>query len=148
MWDTYAGCCRRRDRLAAGGAAAAYTAARPPAPAPAAPQPPYAGQPQYGAAPPGAPQYGYVKESGPWGRLFDFSFQGFVTPSSLKMLYIIVLGLIGLYVLFNIILVAMIGGRYAVISFFISLCAAVLWFFLSRVFFELMATVLRIRDKN
>ncbi len=103
---------------AAAAAAAAYSAPRPSTPPPAAPAG-YAPQPQYGAAPP--PQYGYSQERGGWSRLFDFSFQGFVTPGTLKTLYVINLALIVLYVLFNIIYVAMAGNRFSVIAFFISL---------------------------
>jgi hypothetical protein len=124
--------------------AAAPAPAPGPAPAYVAPQP-YAPQPQYGAAPP--PQYGYAPPRDGWGRLFDFSFQGFVTPGTLKMLYLINLALIGLYVLFNIILVSMAGNRFTIIAFFISVFVAGFWFFLSRIIFELMATALRIRDK-
>ena len=58
-----------------------------------------------------------------------------------------VLGLIGAYVLFNIVLVAMAANRFTIIAFFISLFVAGLWFFLSRVFFELIATVMRMRSK-
>ena len=142
---------------AAVGAATAYTAAHASTPPPTTPppygaQPQYSPQPQYGApqygaqAPSGAPQYGYAPDRGGWGKLFDFSFQGFVTEGTLKTLYLINLALIGLYVLFNIIYVAMAGNRFTVISFFISLFVAIFWFFLSRIIFELMATAMRIRD--
>jgi antibiotic biosynthesis monooxygenase (ABM) superfamily enzyme len=83
-----------------------------------------------------------------WSRLFDLSFKGFLTPSTLKMTYVIVLSLIILYVVFNIILVAMAGNRFTVISFFISLFVAILWFFVTRVVFELVATVMRMRNKS
>lgn len=145
-------------------AAAAYTAARaatppPTTPPPTAPpsynapqygaEPQYGMQGQYGAPAPGAAaQYGYVRERSGWGKLFDFSFQGFVTESTLKTLYFINLAAIGLFVLFQIIYVAMAGNRYTVIQFFIWLFAAVFWFFLSRIIFELMATAMRIRDRE
>ncbi|MBN1460360.1 MAG: DUF4282 domain-containing protein [Armatimonadetes bacterium] len=151
-------------------AAAAYTAARaatpppttPPPTAPpsySAPQhgaaPQYGAEPQYGMqgqygapAPGGAAQYGYARDRSGWGKLFDFSFQGFVTEGTLKTLYIINLAAIGLFVLFQIIYVAMAGNRYTVIQFFIWLFAAVFWFFLSRIIFELMATAMRIRDRE
>jgi hypothetical protein len=127
---------------AAAGPAAAYAAARPSAPPVTAP-PAYGAQAQYGA-----PQYGYAQERGGWGKLFDFSFQGFVTASTLKVLYIINLALIGLYVLFEIIYVAMTGDKYSVVQFFISLFVAAFWFFLSRIIFELMATAMRMGDKS
>lgn len=121
----------------------------PPASPSSATPPPYGGQAHYSAAPQyGAPQYGYAEERGGWGKLFDFSFQGFVTPGTLKTLFIVNLAAIGLFVLFHIIYVAMNGSRYTVIAFFIALFTAVFWFFLSRVIFELMATAMRIRDKG
>ena len=133
---------------AAAPAAAAYAAARPSTPPPTTP-PPYGTQPPYGAVPPvGAPQYAYEPKREGWGRLFDFSFQGFATPATLRTAYVVVVGLIGLYVLFNIIYVAMAGNRFSVIAFFISLFVAGILFFLSRVLFELMATVNRIRDRG
>ena len=153
---------------AAAAGAAAYQAPRPSTPPPSA-QPAYSQQQSYGAqygsqssysTPPaaqaGQPQYGYAqgeevyrrREANGWGKLFDLSFQGFVTPSTLKAVYMIVLGLIGAYVLFNIIYVAMFANRFTIISFFISLFVACLWFFLSRIFFELVATVMRMRSKD
>jgi Domain of unknown function (DUF4282) len=148
--------------MAAASSAAAYQTAPPVTPPPA--QPSYSQQAGYGAtygaqpgysAPP-AGQYGYAppeeayrrRESGGWSKLFDSSFQGFVTPATLRAVYWIVLGLICLYVLFNIILVAMAGNRFTIIAFFISLFAAALWFFIARVFFELVATVMRMRNKE
>jgi hypothetical protein len=160
--------CGTRMPPAVAAAPAAAAAAYQAAPAPAA-QPAYSQQPGYGAppaggqygaqpaytAPPAAGQYGYAapedpyrrREAGGWGKLFDLSFQGFVTPTTLKQIYFVVLGLIGAYVLFNIVLVAMFANRFSIISFFISLFVAGLWFFLSRVFFELIATVMRMRSK-
>ncbi len=152
--------------------AAAYQAPRAPAPPQAPPQAPppppgvqpgyapqsgyapgYGAQPGYGAPPAG--QYGYSgaeepprRASSGWGRMFDLSFKGFITPSTLKATYVIVLGLIILYVVFNIILVAMAGNRFTVIAFFISLFVALLWFFVTRVLYELVATVMRMRNKS
>ena len=147
----------------AAGAAAAYQPARPAAPVQAPPpapssQPGYGSQAGYGAQPgysaPPAGQYGYAggeqyrRESGGWGKLFDLSFQGFVTPKTIKAIYVVILGLIGLYVIFNIIYVAMAGNRYTVIEFFISLFVAGLWFFATRVLFELMATIMRGKNRD
>lgn len=146
---------------AAAGAAAAYTAARPATPPPAASSsytgqgpygaaPQYAPPPQYGAQPGyQAPPYGYAEPRDGWGKLFDFSFQGFITAGTLKTLYIINLGLIGAYLVFNIILAAIspFEGGYVAMYFLISLFVTGFWFFLSRIIFELMATALRIREK-
>lgn len=94
-----------------------------------------------------APQQMPGGDQGSWGKLFDLSFQGFIGKSTLKTVYAVIMGLIGLWVIFEIVLVAMLGGKYAVISFFISIFMAGFCFFISRVVFELMATVMNLRDK-
>jgi hypothetical protein len=148
--------------------AAAYQAARPATPPPATPPPaaqqgyaqpanygaPYGAQPGYSAPPAG--QYGYApaeepyrrREPSGWGKLFDTSFQGFLTPATLKGVFWIMQGLIALYIVFNIVLVAMAGNKFTVIAFFIYLFVAFLWFFLVRVLFEVAATVMRMRNKD
>jgi hypothetical protein len=63
------------------------------------------------------------------------------------MLWWVVLGLIGLYVLFNIILVAMAGNKFTIVEFFISLFFAGFLFVASWVLFEGVGLALRLRDK-
>lgn len=157
-------CGTRMPPASVAAGAAAYQTAPPSTPPPPSVQPPYtqqagygnqyAAQPGYGA--PAAGQYGYApaeepyrrRESSGWGKLFDSSLQGFVTPATLRAVYWIVLGLIALFVVFNIVFVAMAGNRFTVIAFFISLFLAGLWFFTTRILFELMATVMRQRNKE
>jgi hypothetical protein len=130
-------------------AAPAYSAAQAPSPG-AAPPPPYGAQPPYGTTPSAAPQYGYpaggeryrTHSEGP------FAFVGSMKRSTFKLLWWIVLGLIGLYVLFNIIEVAIVGGKVAVIAFFASLFFAGFLFVVSWVLFEGVGLALRRRDKE
>ena len=77
-----------------------------------------------------------------------FDFAGMLTRGRLKLLWWIVLGLIGLYVLFNIIYVAMAGNRFTVIAFFISLFVAGFMFVVSWVLFEGLGIALHLRDKS
>ncbi|NLO26776.1 MAG: DUF4282 domain-containing protein [Actinobacteria bacterium] len=131
---------------AAAGAAAAQSAAQAPHPPSYGTQPPQ----QYAPPPPeyGAPQYAYARESGYWGHLFDFSFQGFVTRRSIKTLYTIVLGLIAAYVVLSIVILAFGANRWSVVNFLIALVLAALYIFWSRILFELIASVLRLNERS
>jgi hypothetical protein len=137
--------CGTRMPVAAAGAAAAYAAAHPYTPPPVGVPP---GPVPPGALPPYAAQgqYGYPRERGFWSRLFDFSFQDFIAPKSIQMLYIITLVLIGLYVVFSIVYGFMFTSRIGVIGLFVALVVAALMLFWSRVMLELVAVVFRMRD--
>ena len=144
-------CGTRMPAAPAPAAAAAYAPAPAPAPGPAAPAPPYAPRAPYGATTPPEPQYGYAappREQYRGGGQGLFSFGGSITRSTLKLLWWIVLGLIGLYVLFNIISVAMNGNKYTVIAFFASLFFSGFLFVASWVLFEGVGLALRMRDKG
>jgi hypothetical protein len=119
-----------------------------------------AGAYQSGAYPPGTPPpYGYAaqaqyaspKEPSPWGKLFDLSFQGFVTRGSLKVLYIFTMVVLGLYWLFSLIFSAIaadrIGGFWC-IGIFSSLFITALMLVWTRVMLELVTTVEKIRDDS
>ncbi len=56
-----------------------------------------------GPSGPGAPRYDYPRSRGFFSRLFDFSFEEFITPSIIKILFIISMVVIGLGVLGGII---------------------------------------------
>jgi len=141
------------------GAAAAYSATYQAPPAPGAYQ---AGtyQPgtyQPGAYPPGAPpqyqyapqaQYAPPREPGPWSKLFDLSFQGFITPATIKVLYFIMLGAIGVFFVFSIVWGFMFTGRIGAMWLFATIALAALFFFATRILFELVATALRVRDST
>jgi len=138
---------------AAEGAAAAYSAAYQAPPSPGAYQPGayQSGTYQPGTPPPYAygvqPQYGYQKEPSSWNKLFDLSFQGFATPPVLRVLFFILLGLIGLFLILSIVYGALMGARFGVLYIFIALITAVLWFFWTRLLLELIATAQRVRDR-
>ena len=137
---------------AAAPAAAAYAAARPSTPPPTTP-PPYGTQPPYGAVPPvGAPQYAYEPKREGWGRLFDMSFKGFATPSTLKSVYLVVVLLIGLFLVFSIIYGAIYAGKadagLGVMWIFMGLFSSAVLFFVNRLLFELITTVNDIRDRG
>jgi hypothetical protein len=102
------------------------------------PQYPYPGQAQY--APP--------REPGPWSKLFDLSFQGFITADTLKVLYFIVLGSIGVFFVFGIAWGFMINGKTGAMWFFVTLAIAALLFFVTRIIFEMAATSLRVRENT
>lgn len=153
-------------RLAAPTAEALAAAATAPYQAPPAPPapgayPPGAYQPgayQPGAYPPGAyppgtpPPYGYApqyappREPGPWSKLFDLSFQGFVTPAMLKVLYFIILGTIGVFLAFSIAWGFMFTGKMGAMWLFVTIAIAAFLFFTTRILFELVATMLRHSD--
>jgi len=85
--------CGTRLPVAEAAAPAAGGAAPPPPPQPA---PAYVPQPQYAYVP---GQYADITQKGFWGRFFDFSFKSFVTPSLIKVLFIVFMVVIGLSVL-------------------------------------------------
>ena len=146
--------------------AAAYQPAPQPTPAQAPPPPPggqqgyappspgYGAQPSYGAqpgygAPPTAP-YGYPagepyrRDSGGWGKFFDLSFEG-ASSSMLKTLYVVTVGLLALFLLFNIVYGAYMAAKGAstlgVLWIFIWLFMSIFLFFVTRVVFEIMAAL-------
>ncbi len=151
-------CGNRLAAPAAEAAAPAATAAFQAPPAPAA-YPPGAYAPGAyppGAYPPGAyppgtqPPYGYApqyappREPGPWNKLFDLSFQGFVTPATLKVLYFIILGTIGLFFVFSIVWGFMFhDGAIGAMWLFVTVAMTAFLFFMTRILFELVSTTLR-----
>lgn len=100
-----------------------------------------AGPPPYGY-PPQAP-YAPPREPGPWSRLFDLNFQGFATPALLRTLFLVFMGLIGVFLVLSIVYGALMGARFGVLYIFIALITASLWFFWTRLLFELIASTLR-----
>jgi hypothetical protein len=133
---------------AGGPATGAAPGAAPGAYQPGAYQP---GAYQPGAVPPYAygaqQQYVYPREPGPWNKLFDLSFQGFATPALLRVLFFVFMALIGVFLLLSIIYGALMGARFGVLYIFIALITAALWFFWTRLLFELITTAQRLRDK-
>lgn len=125
------------------GAAAGYTTAPGPTP------PSYGGRPPYGTPPPGAPQYAYPQgDRGFWSRFFDFSFEEFITPSLVKVLFIIAMVVIGLGVLAGIIAGFVSSGVYGIFVLIAALIAGFIYLLLARVSLEMIVIFFRIRDNT
>lgn len=149
---------------AAGAAAAGAAAAGSTPPPYAAPQYASAQQgqtgPQYGTtgSGPGGPSYGpgpqnygysgYSQKRGFFGRLFDFSFEEFITPSIIKILFIISIVVIGLGVLGGIIVGFMSGVGTGFFFLIGGLIGGFLWILYVRVLLELFIVFFRIHDNT
>jgi len=133
-------------RLPVAEAAPVATAPTPPPPPPPPPtSPPYAGQPPYAYAP---GPYADVTSKGFWGRFFDFSFKSFVTPSLIKVLFIVFMVVIGLSVLGMIIMgftMSAATGVFFLIGGIIYGFLALLW---ARVVLEIVITFFRIHENT
>jgi hypothetical protein len=136
--------------------AAPPVAAAPAAPATAAPvavvteqqaayqqpaPPPY----QYAAQ----PQMAAPRQPGPFSKLFDLSFQGFITHDSLRVIFTTTLGLLGAYwlfaLIFGIVAAAKLQG-YWCLGIFSSLALVSLMIIWTRVMMELTLTVSKMRE--
>ncbi len=155
---------------AAGAATAGAAAAGAAAAAHAAPQygavpsgqsaPQYSAPPQappqygagggYGAPPPsyGGPRYDGSSSKGFFGRLFDFSFREFITPSIIKVLFIVSLVVIGLGVLAGIVFGFMVSARTGVMFLIGGLIYGFLMLLYVRVLLELFIVFFRIHDNT
>lgn len=131
-------------------APAAGTAAYPPPvmPAPVAATPPP--RPQY--APGYYPPQGYqapAAERGFFTRLFDFSFESFITPAIIKVLFIIYIVLVGLGALAAIIAAFTQGAVYGIVTLLIlAPIGAFLYILMGRVWLELIIILFRIHDNT
>ena len=109
------------------------------------PQPGYAPQPMY-ASPP--PNYTDITGKGFWSKFFDFSFKEFITPSVIKVLFIVIMVVIGLTVL-TVIVEGFVTFHAAGVIFLI---AALIYGFVallfSRVFLELVMVFFNIHDNT
>ena len=131
-----AGTCGPRDGCAGRRTAAEQQAAyQQPAP------PPYQYAPQ--------PQYAPPREPGPFSKLFDLSFQGFVTRDSLRVIFTTTLVLLGVYwffaLIFGIVAAAKFQG-YWCIGIFSSLVLVSLMIIWTRIMMELTMTVSKMRE--
>lgn len=135
-------------RLPAAGAPPAAEVAA--AAAAAAPPPPPQAAPAYAApAPVYAPgQYAEVTQKGFWSRYFDFSFRSFVTPSLIKVLFIVFMVVIGLSVLGLIINGFMWSAATGVMFLIGGLIYGFLALLWARVVLELVVVFFRIRENT
>ena len=129
--------------------AAAVAAAASAGPAPAVqpvppPPPPVAAQPAPPPPPPGS--YADITGKGFWARFFDFSFSDFITPSVIKVLFILFMVVIGLGFLGGVVSGFMMSPVLGVFA----LIGGLIWGFVSlilaRVFLEIVIVFFHIHD--
>lgn len=95
------------------------------------------------------PQYAAPKGPSPLERLFDLSFQGYVTRSSLRVLWISTLVLLGVFFVLSLIFFAVAAakiGAYWCIGIFSTLALLPLLIGWTRVVLELVMTVGKLRE--
>ena len=142
---------------APGTAAAAIVAPGSAAPPVSAIPPSHAVPPQPGPRPPGTPPPGMGQVAPPmyssppmrdgfWARFFDLSFEHFITPSLIKVLFIIAMVVIGLGVLGAIIMGFVASGAFGIFVLIAALIAGFIYLLLARVFLEMVVVFFRIRD--
>jgi len=104
---------------------------------------PYAGQQQWGGQP---QQQGILANDGKSfiSSLFDFSFQSFVTPKIIKVVYVIVTAFIGLSIVFGLV-TALATGEALIIIFALILLpiGGIIYLALARMSLELYYAVIR-----
>jgi len=136
-------------RLPAAAAAGTTAGAAAMGAAGAASPPPYAPPPQYGA--PQQPMAGYApppRGNGFWSRFFDFSFEEFITPSLIKVLFVIAMVVIGLGVLAAIIMGFVASGVYGIFVLIAALIGGFIYLLLARVGLEMVVVFFRIRENT
>jgi hypothetical protein len=121
-------------------------AAPPPPPPPVAPQPVYATQPAYIPTPP--VNYTDITGKGFWSRFFDFSFKEFITPSVIKVLFIVIIVVIGLSMLGMIVEGFVVFGALGVVWLIAALIYGFVALLFSRVFLELVVVFFNIHDNT
>jgi len=107
---------------------------------------PYAGQQQWGGQP---QQQGILANDGKSfiSSLFDFSFQSFVTPKIIKVVYVIVTAFIGLSIVFGLV-TALATGEALIIIFALILLpiVGIIYLALARMSLELYYAVIRLSE--
>lgn len=78
--------------------------------------------------------------------LFDFSFNHFITPSIIKVLYVLGLIVIGLSYLSFIIAAFGVNGAFGIITLLLGLIASVVWVAFWRVTLEFLLSVVRMSE--
>ena len=134
-------------------------AAPPPAGAAAAYPPPVA-PPAGTGTPPPRPQYtpGYyppqayqapVAERGFFARLFDFSFESFITPTIIRILFIIYIVAVGLGALIAVIAAFTQSTLYGILTLLVlAPIGAFLYILMGRVWLEIIIILFRIHDNT
>jgi hypothetical protein len=92
------------------------------------------------------PLYAPPRRDGFWSRLFDLSFEEFITPSIIKVLFIIAMVVIGLGVLAAIVMGFVASGAYGIFVLIAAVIGGFIYLLLARVFLEMVVVFFRIRD--
>jgi Domain of unknown function (DUF4282) len=125
-------------------AVAAAAAAAPPPPPPPAP----AAQPAAPVTPPPTGRYADLGTKGFWSRFFDLSFSDYITPSVIKILFIVIMVVIGLSVIGGIIAGFTISAGTGVFALIGGLIYGFLALLFSRVFLEVVIVFFHIHDNT
>lgn len=150
--DVASGSATAAGGVAAGAAAAYASASKPPSgPPPMTGQtpPPYGGYSASqggGYSPPPVHTAPPRRGDGFWSRFFDLSFEHFITPSIIKILFIIAMVVIGLGVLAWIIVGFVAFGALGIFTLIGALIGGFLYLLMARVFLEMVVVFFRIRD--
>jgi Domain of unknown function (DUF4282) len=96
--------------------------------------------------PPAGSQAGYSGGRGFWSRFFDFSFQEFITPSLIKVLFILAMIVIGLGVLGAIIFGFMVSAGTGVFALIAALIYGFVMLLFARVGLEMIIVFFRIHE--
>ena len=96
---------------------------------------------------PGLLGTGILRAGSFWSRFFDFSFQEFITPSLIKVLFIIAMVVIGLGV--GVIITGFVrAGALGILVFIFAIIAGFIYLLLARVSLEIIVIFFRIHDST
>lgn len=87
-------------------------------------------------------------DGGFFGKLFDFSFEQFITLSIIKVIYILLIVLSGLGALGLLISLAAQGGAAIVLGLILAPIVFIVYVILARVWLEFLIVVFRIADNT
>jgi Domain of unknown function (DUF4282) len=135
-------------KLPAAAAAVATTPSADPAPIAqpvSPPPPPVAAQPVSPPPPPLGP-YADITGKGFWARFFDLSFSDFITPSVIRVLFILFMVVIGLSFLGGVISGFMWSPALGVFAIIAGLIGGFVWLILARVGLEIVIVFFHIHD--
>lgn len=89
-----------------------------------------------------------TRGSGFWSRFFDLSFQEFITPSLIKVLFVIAIIVIGIGVLASVIMGFVSSGVFGIFILIAALIAGFIYLLIARVALEMVVVFFRIRDNT
>jgi hypothetical protein len=83
-----------------------------------------------------------------WSRFFDLSFEEFITPSLIKVLFVIAMVVIGLGVLGAIVMGFVSSGALGIFILIAALIGGFFYLLVARVMLEMVVVFFRIRDNT